>query len=158
MAGDPTLDLNGQAISASVQLDGFDGTIINSSSAPASFAGAIADSDFTVGGSGAITLSGAIEGYSTLTESGSGALTLTGDDAGDTILSSGTLIFSGQAWGDSAGSLEFNPAEGATATLMLNDDANITVGSLSGYTVLGPQGIASIEIMRRKPVDRRSIF
>ena len=74
------LDLDGQQIGSNVSLEGFAGTLTNSSSASAGFGGTIDENDsnsFVVTGNGNITVSGDVN-YSTLTMDGDNTLILSG--------------------------------------------------------------------------------
>ena len=75
-SGAGTLDLNGQSVDTTVNLQNFSGTILNNGG-PATVASNLGG-NITLAGSGALTLSGTITGNLTL--AGSGAVLLTGPE------------------------------------------------------------------------------
>ena len=149
-----TLDLDGQSLGTDVNLDNFGGTIINSDTwTQASIAGTINASmpaSFTVGGSGAIAISGTIEGSGSLTDADTGLLTLTASNAytGGTYVDSGVLnINSADALGpdpstptndiffDGYGTLQFS----ADVTFDANRMITIGANSVAIFDVNGNQ-------------------
>jgi len=132
-----TLDLNGLSVSNSLSTSGgYGGTLENSSSSPASLAGAISigsSSGLTVTDASAMSLGGAITGAGPLTKTGAGTVTVSaaGTYSGATTVSGGTL----QAGGADYLSSISTYAIGSGCTLDLGGNSQ-SIGSLSGAGIV----------------------
>ncbi len=135
------LDLNGQTIGAeALNLSGTGissgGALINSSVSAASISGAVTlGANASIGGSGNLTLSGAVGGAFALTKVGAGTLTLSGANSYTlgTTISAGTLALGASNVLYDSGSVTIN---GGSLALGANSD---TIGSvvLSAGTITG---------------------
>ena len=125
IAGQGTLDLNGQQLDDTISLVGFAGTLTNSSPSGASFAGAIAGGAFSITNNGGIELSGAVV-EACWTMQGAGKVALSGTDyAGAIDIESGTVQLNSSS-AIASGALTIN---GGTLDL---DGQNAAVDSLAG--------------------------
>ncbi|MGO9115107.1 MAG: beta strand repeat-containing protein [Thermoguttaceae bacterium] len=115
VAAGATLDLNGQSVgNKAVTINGTGiaggGALINSSTAAASLSGPVTlAGNSAIGGSGDLTLSGAIGGAFSLAKVGSGALTLSGPNAysGGTYLDAGLITLGSSAALGTTGNITF---------------------------------------------------
>lgn len=146
------LDLNGQTIgNEAVTLNGTGissgGALINSSGTAASLSGGLAlGSASSIGGSGDMTLSGAISGAFGLTKVGAGTVILTGDNsayASSTTISAGTLQVGN---GGATGTLGSGAVTNNAALVFKRDaSANSTVGNaISGTGSLTQDGANAV--------------
>ncbi len=139
------LDLNGQAIgSEALTLDGSGlssgGALLNSAGTAASFAGAVTlGSATTIGGSGEISLGGAVGGGFVLTKAGAGVLTFAGSASHtSTTVSSGTLRVTGShasAATVASGAVLDGTGTAGAVTLQGGADLTAGVGGLGSLTL-----------------------
>ena len=149
IAGQGTVDLNGQSLDNTISLVGFDGTLTNSSTNAASVAGAIAGGSFTIAGDGNIDLGGTVvEACWTL--AGNNTLTLSGADyAGAIDVESGTVQLSSPAALTSGaatingGALDLAGQNATLDSLQGSGGAVVDSGSNANLTINNPNEAAS---------------
>jgi fibronectin-binding autotransporter adhesin len=130
-----TLDLAGQSLDSTISLSGH-GTIINSSTSAAGFAGSISG-NFTVAGDGDIAVSGPVSGSGSLTVAGTGTVTLTHTNtfSGGTTITDGTL-----ALGHDGAGNENTASLGAGAVTISGGQLRLggSSGSVVNYSLANP--------------------
>ncbi|WP_161967245.1 autotransporter-associated beta strand repeat-containing protein [Fimbriiglobus ruber] len=143
-----TLDLNGQAVGAEpVTLNGTGvggaGALINSSATAASLAGDVTDggSGYSIGGSGNLTLTGAVTG--TLTKVGTGTLTLGGttDNTNlDLLATAGIVVLAKTSSGATVHAVNVGYTVSAGATVQLGGTGGDQIADTASVTV-NPGGV-----------------
>ena len=154
VAAGAVLDVNGQTVGNAINLSGTgissNGAIINSSTTAATISGDITlAAHSSVGGSNAVTLSGAISGGYNFTKVGSSTYTLSGTNTytGDTTINTGTLyITNTNALGTTGGSTTIESGAQLTIAtdLIVAEDMNISGTGISSAGVINSSGAITL--------------
>ena len=154
VAAGAVLDVNGQTVGNAINLSGTgissNGAIINSSTTAATISGDITlAAHSSVGGSNAVTLSGAISGGYNFTKVGSSTYTLSGTNTytGDTTINTGTLyITNTNALGTTGGSTTIESGAQLTIAtdLIVAEDMNISGTGISSAGVINSSGAMTL--------------
>ena len=154
VAAGAVLDVNGQTVGNAINLSGTgissNGAIINSSTTAATISADITlAAHSSVGGSNAVTLSGAISGGYNFTKVGSSTYTLSGTNTytGDTTINTGTLyITNTNALGTTGGSTTIESGAQLTIAtdLIVAEDMNISGTGISSAGVINSSGAMTL--------------